>query len=520
MIKKVLASRSDLQKFLFIRGFLISSKRIVKLDDFPFYNNWNEREFGGFWFYWHKLTNVSFQNDGNYFSFLCGHCYHPFSMETDETKILQMFNHSFGTANYHQLLDEITGVYVMGTICDGEMQFYVDAAGMQSAACCTIGSDLYISSHPQLIADILGFQMDSFVKELISYKWYRRVMGPYLPADLTPFSEVKRIVPSIAYHFDGTLSHKRYWPRKEVKPATTQADYQRAIESAADILHRNMELISQKFENPWISLTGGIDSNTTFAAANGLYDRFHTFSYLSAPKEEPDVEAAKKISSAFHIKHHLFEIPQSNEKIQDYDIKVLIQAHNSGYVAPRKENESRKRFYLEENCHCGVEVKSWVSETIRAYWYKHYGRKKFPKLSPKLFRNLYKIFTTNRKLAHKIDRLFAEYIRSYEYDTIPSCYSLADLHFNEVTWGSWGGMNISEMKYCFDITFPYNNRAFLDLLFAVPLDKRISDQHHLDMKKYLNRDLYDMNIRVVNKEETKFRARMLNAIFNINRFLP
>ncbi|MBE6984537.1 MAG: hypothetical protein E7434_02770 [Ruminococcaceae bacterium] len=520
MIKKALASRPDLQKYLFIRGFLISSNRIDKLDDFPFYGNWKEKEFGGFWFYWHNLTNTSFQSDGEHFSFLCGHCYHPFSMETDENKILQSFNHSFGTAKYHQLLDEITGVYVMGTICDGKMQFYVDAAGMQSAACCAVGSKLYISSHPQLIADLHGFEMDPFVKELISYKWYKRLLGPYLPADLTPFSEVKRIVPSIAYHFDGAVSHKRYWPRKEVKTATAPKDYQRVIESAADILRRNMELISKKFDNPWISLTGGIDSNTTFAAANGFYDRFHTFSYLSAPKEEPDVEAAKKIAAAFRVKHHLFEIPQSNEDIRDYETKVLIQAHNSGYVAPRKENESRKRFYLEQNCDCGVEVKSWVSETIRAYWYKYFARKKMPKLSPKLFRNLYKIFTTNRKLAHKIDRIFAEYIRAYEYDTIPSCYSPADMHYHEVSWGSWGGMNISEMKYCFDITFPYNNRAFLELLFAVPLEKRISDQHHLDMKKYLNRELSEMNIRVVNKEETKFRARMLNLIFSINRFLP
>ena len=62
------------------------------------------------------------------------------------------------------------------------------------------------------------------------------------------------------------------------------------------------------------------------------------------------------------------------------------------------------------------------------------------------------------------------------------------MHFNEVTWGSWGGMNISEMKFCFDITFIYNNRKFFDLMFKIPLEKRISDQHHLDMKKYLNPD--------------------------------
>jgi hypothetical protein len=167
-----------------------------------------------------------------------------------------------------------------------------------------------------------------------------------------------------------------------------------------------------------------------------------------------------------------------------------------------------------------VEVKSWVSETIRGYWYKHYGRKTMPKLSAKLYRNLYKIFLTNRKLARKVDRIFEDYIDRYEYRKIPEGYPAADMHYNEVTWGSWGGLNISEMKYCFDITFIYNNRRFLDLMFRVPLEKRISDQHHLDMKKYLNPQLYDLGIRVVNMHETKFRAFALNVIFTINSILP
>lgn len=126
----------------------------------------------------------------------------------------------------------------------------------------------------------------------------------------------------------------------------------------------------------------------------------------------------------------------------------------------------------------------------------------------------------NRSLAHKVDKVFADYIEQFEYKKIPSQYPPADMHYNEVTWGSWGGLSISEMKYCFDITFIYNNRRFLDLLFKVPLSKRISDQHHLDMKKYLNKELYDMNVRVVNMKETKFRANSLNMIFTINSFLP
>lgn len=181
----------------------------------------------------------------------------------------------------------------------------------------------------------------------------------------------------------------------------------------------------------------------------------------------------------------------------------------------------RKRCYLEEHCDIDVEVKSWVSETIRAYWYKHYNRTSMPDLSPKLFRNLYKIFLGNRCMAHKIDKIFADYINKYEYkEAVANGYLPADLHYNEVTWGSWGGLNITEMRYCFDITFLYNNRKFLDSLLRVPLKMRISDEHHVDMKKYLNKELYDMNIRVVNMKETNTRANLLNLIFTLNMWLP
>ena len=94
------------------------------------------------------------------------------------------------------------------------------------------------------------------------------------------------------------------------------------------------------------------------------------------------------------------------------------------------------------------------------------------------------------------------------------------MHYNEVTWGSWGGLNISEMKFYSDITIIYNNRKFLDMLFRIPLIDRISDKHHLAMKKVLNQKLYDMGIRVVNQHETAFRAFCLNAIFTANMILP
>lgn len=511
----------NLKEDLFIRAFLLTDKQIDDTKAFPFYGNWRVEEHCGYYFMAHKLTGMNVIEQNNAAFFILGHAYNPFTMEIDEKIILKRIADAYDTKDYIDKINEITGVFVYGSIVNGVVEFFADPSGMQSACYGVINNHFYLSSHPQLIGDICDLEMDSFVKKLINYKWYGRVMGPYLPADLTPFSEVKRIVPSIQYWCkDKKVTHKRFWYLTENKIAEDPAEYQMVIEQAGDILRNNMALIANKWKRPWISLTGGIDSNTTFAAANGNYDKFETFSYISAEKEIRDAEAAKKIAERFGVKHHEYKIPDNNDEIEDFEARRELFRHNKSYIAELYENEARKKFYLRDHAECDVEVKSWVSETIRAYWYKHYGRKKFPPLSPKLFRNLYKIFILNRSLAHQIDKLFAQYIKDFEYDKIPESYPPADMHYNEVTWGSWGGANISEMKYCFDITFAYNNRKFLDLMFRAPLEKRISDQHHMDVKKYLNKDLFDMNIRVVNMKETDNRARALNVIFTINSFLP
>lgn len=519
--KQMIENREDLQKYLFIRGFLLTNEKL-NLSVFPFYGHWNKAQIGSYFAYTHELQKVSIYNEGQKSFFFFGHAYNPFTMEIDEIKVLKRIAESYGTESYWERLSEVTGVYVYGVVEGSNVSYLVDPSGMQSAYYGRVGNSFYITSHSQIIGDLNStLKINTLTKELLAYKWYHRVMGDYLPGDMTQYDEVKRIVPSINYHFDGSvIKHKRFWPVKNLPTAADREDYKKVIKEAASILRRNMELISRKWEKPYISLTGGIDSNTTFASANGIYDRFKAFSYVSAEKEIIDADAAKKIADYFDVPYLRFDIPENSDEIADFNEIVQIIRHNNGYIINRNDNEYRKRVFLIQHLDCDVEVKSWVSETIRAYWYKHYGRKSFPKLSAKLFRNLYKIFLTNRSLAHKVDKVFEQYIKDFEYESIPSSYPIADMHYNEVTWGSWGGPNISEMKMYSDITFVYNNRRFFDLMFRVPLKKRISDQHHLDMKRVLNKELFDLGVRVVNLKETDTRAFLLNCIFTINCWLP
>lgn len=525
MLKEKLDKRPDLQGSLFRRGFLMSSKSLEgRLNEFPFYGNWKSAELGDLYIYVHNSLNIYVAESKNIKLFLGGHCYNPFTMEHDEVKQLQRIGESYGKPDFWDKISELSGIFVLGWIDqDGNVSVITDPSGMQSSYYGLLNGDFMITSHAQIIGDLYDLRMTDFTKELLAYKWYYRVMGPYLPGDLTQFDNVTRIVPNIVYTWDkntGNVYHKRFYPLTDNPQVKDDAEYYDVIHKAADILKNNAELVLKKWSTRAISLTGGIDSNTTFAACVGNYDKYDTFSYLSAHKETIDVDAAKKIAERFKTKHTVYLIPEDSSELIDFELKKEIIEHNSGYIAPLKDNEVRKRVYLESVFPYDVEVKSWVSETIRAYWYKHYGRSSMPALSPKLYRNLYKIFIANRALAHKVDKVFTEYIEKYDYKKISSDYLPADLHYNEVTWGSWGGLNISDMKYYTDITILYNNRIFLDLLLRVPLEKRISDQHHIDMKEYLNKELWDMHIRVVNMKETTTRARLLNMIFNLNRILP
>ena len=526
-LKEMLQEREDLRRFLFRRGFLLTTDQDIDFSAFPFYGTWSTESFGCFIMAVHpdlKLHRIVRNTHGEEKCFLLfGHCYDPFHMDLEEESILERLSSVFGTDSFQDMVNGLTGIYVLCILTKDGAEYQVDPSGMQSCCCGVVHERFYLSSHPQLIGDICSLSMGELQKELTEYQWYYRVMGPYLPGNMSPFDEIKRVVPNFEYRYslsDSGITHRRFYPLQKITVCTNQESYEDVIRSGADILRNNMLLVTQKWERPAVSLTGGIDSNTTFASANGLYDRIRAFSYVSAEKEIRDMEAAEKIAQHFDVPYSVCRIPEDPKELDDYDEICAVIDHNNGYVAKGVPNEYRKRIYLLRNLNCDVEIKSWVSETIRAYWYKHYGRTTMPPASAKLFRNLYKIFLANRSLAHKIDRVFEEYLREFEYERIPEQYPPADMHYNEVTWGSWGGLNISEMKIYSDITIIYNNRKFLDLMFRVPLEKRISDQHHLDLKKELNPELYDMNIRVVNMKETRMRAFLLNVIFTINSWLP
>ena len=515
-LKKLLDERPDLQQYLFCRGFLVTDDEI-DITGYPFYGNWNRTHVGSLWVYVHKLQKLTVCEEENKKLFLVGHAYNPFTSEIDEKTILSEI-----AKRGIDYINELTGVFFLGIVEEKSMQFHVDASAMQWACYGYINGQLYVTSHMRLVGDLLNLQMTDYATRLVNYKYYHLMFGAYLPGDITCFAELTRLVPNtFVTYSDGSFQVTRFYPAHGIAMCENDNEYEEVITEGARLLKNTLALIPKKWAHPAISLTGGIDSNTTFAAANGNYDKFTTFSYVSMYRESVDAEKAQQISDRFGVKWKRYDVPESNEECADFQAFKAILEWNDGGIGSNKDSDIRKKIVLIKNDVCDVEVKSWISETFRAYAYKYFGRTSFPQnLSARNYTSLYKFFLFNRRLVHETDAYFKQYWEHTALKEHLFNYDETDFFVWEMMHGYKCGLNIGAMKTCFDITLPYNNRKLIDLFLRVPLEKRINDQLHLDLKKLLNKELFDMGIRVINLNETKSRKRKANLYFSVNSKLP
>lgn len=517
----VLDAKPHLRKYLFMRGYLMTTQVQVQ-QGYPFYDSWRHYSFDKYHVYVHPDQTFYCVENEDIICFLIGHAYNPFTMDISETNILQSMADTDHQGRI-QILNQITGIFTIGWIENGTISLATDCAGMQSAYYGDVNGQFYLSSHMQLIGDLCDLQQSDYVKELTAYRFYR-YYGAFLPGDLSAFDELKRIVPNTLVSCTANrFSVGRFYPDRSLVMRTTEREYDEGIRLIADLLHKNMELISRKWGNPAISMTGGMDSKATVAAANGIYDRFGYFSYVSIPGEKIDADAAHRIADAIGVNHWIDSIPDNDDAFDDiHEIALLLQ-HNFGNIGPVNPNDVRKRAFYSRHApeKFDVEVKSWVSEIGRANYYKKFGFRKMPKhLNPRQMTSMYKLFLHNRKLVRQTDDIFADYIRKYDFENIYN-FDASDLFLWEIRYGSWGGQVITcEHKFSFDITIPYNNRQLMELFLSLPLDRRISDQVHYDLIRHLNPAIDKTGITITNYNETKTRMYKEKLYYLVHTHLP
>lgn len=508
----LLEEKTYLRELLFSRGFLFTNDNKIALSEYPFYGQWNHTTLMGYTIAVHSKQKLYVANQNSVGMALVGHAYNPVSanMEISETEIINRAIEIYvkSEQEFHEYFNQWTGIFALFVIEDNAVRIYGDAAGMYTVFYGINKGYIYCASHTNLLGDICQLEFDEYINRLIGYKFYP-LFGKALPGDLTPYATFKRLIPN---HYVNMEEEKwtavRFFPTK--RNALLDMPYDSIIESAADILSNSMDMIHKKWKRPAVSLTGGCDSKTTLACANGKYDKYRYFSYISSDSEAVDAKAAEQICDVLSLSHSTYVIPENDDEFRDICELKKIMEYNSGCIGLDNDNDVRKRAYFLKQDAFDVEVKSWVSEIVRGYYHKRFAKKHFPeKLTPRYATLLYKVFFHNRKLVRDTDKVFDEFLSKYYpawvFDLIP----WYDLFFWEFRMSSWNGLVITgEQQIAYDITIPYNNRILLQLLLSTPIEKRVKDEPHRDIMRFMNPKIADCGISVVNVKHTENRAKL------------
>ena len=507
---------------LYVDGFLLTTdKNVCRCNIGVDWSSWKKYKYYEFGLFVHPAQSVySLLNDKKYYV-LVGHAYNPFTMQSDELEILARLAELFGTDKYQEYFDQLTGLFFYVVIDGCNLVINTDCAGMLPAYYAKINDEVYCSAYAQLIADLCNLNECEYVARIKKSRLFH-LYGWFLPGDMSPYREVRRVVANTEVRYNGEFSCQRFYPNKEYG-IVEDSEYGATVKKIGEIMHNNMLLILRKWKKPQVSLTGGMDSQTTLACASDVQNQFEYYSYISLPREETDAKAARAICDAKHLTHTIFRVDLDKDELEDYDeVDALVERHYS-YLGKGNPNDICKRISLSKQLECDIEVKSWVSEVARASRYKMYGKKKMPKMTARRLSTMYKVFAFNRSDAVATDRCFQRYVDETALKAAIDRYKYPWTEFFvwEIVFGGWGSLALTgEHKLSNDITIPYNNRALLDLMLRTPLNKRISDDLNRDIIKEMDRELFNLNIHVVNGNETKSREIAEKIYFTVHPLIP
>ena len=518
-IKKIMERNPRLREKLFARGFIFTNGVINQMG-YPFYGIWKSSRIEEYYLLVSPKQRFYIRSNDSGTIVFIGHAYNPFSMQEREDIIIDsLITKKFASDEFWDELNELSGIFTLIYIDRDGVYVIGDPTCMQTTFYGYVNGHIYISSHTNLLGDILNLKWDPYVQELSRYRFFS-LLGNALPGDLTQYREIKRLLPNFCLKLkkSGESSIFRFYT-----PASLPLDTDKIAEKASEVLHNNMLLITKKWKKPAISMTGGCDSKTTLSCAKGLYDKFFYFSYISSEAEQVDAEAAHQICEVLKLKHQIYQIPQNDDAFNNIEEIREILEWNTGNIIPNNKNDVRKRAFFADIQDFDVEVKSWVSEIGRAYYSKRFnGRKNFgANPTPRKCTTLYKFFLNNRGLVKKTDLVFEKYLKRYFQTSSNHPIEWQDQFFWEYRVPSWNGLVITgEHRYSFDITIPYNNRRLLELLVSAPFCDRINDTVYQKIREKMNPVIDQTGIAVTNLKHTKNREIAENIYFILHSRVP
>ena len=525
-MQSLLETNLKYQRLLFRRGYLITNDQSLALQGYPFLGHWRTTNLGAVdgrvvSLHHHEDQTVHVLEDALAAVALIGHAYNPFTMQPEEPAILRELLTAWHASDelFWDAVSELTGIHLIVVREDHRLVAVQDCGGMQFCYFGSVGDDLYLTSHPQLVADLRGLEQDPFVTKLIASRTYN-IGNRYLPGNSSAFKELKRLGANtfVALKSDGFTLH-RFFPHVQRAEVTSAIAIQDVVEQCADIMHRNIQLAADKWRRPAMSLTGGTDSKTTLSCTSGLYERYRYFSFHAKPQELVDANAAHAICETLGLEHMIYSIPTKNEDVEGFDVLKSVIDHNTSYFVRLADHEIRKLVFLMRLDDFDVEVKSMVSEITRVFLERKYAIRMPRTLTPRHFSIFQTRYFGDPRLLSESDRRYARYMSEVQLEAPLQGYEHADFFYWEVRLGGWGASVVNAFDLAHPVTIPFNNRKLVTLFLNLPREMRKSDGAHRAVMAVAEPRIHALDINVHNLYFCSYRVWLEKAYY-LYRTLP
>ncbi len=497
-IKQRLDTDPKYREMLFRRGYLLTDAAVWE-NEYPFYGLWKKSALGPYSLYVQEKQTFYIRQKDQLSIAVIGHAYNPFDMKWREEDLCEDLLSAWqqGLTDYFDKVSELTGLHVIILVDHEKIIECQDACSLTGCYFGKIHENVYIAEHPQLIADLCGLSMDPMVEELVESRCYN-IGNRHLPGNKTPYPEIKRLGANTYVQYDGRFSIHRFYPVRPHPEFRTPEEKEQAVHRLGELIHNGLVCGTQKWERCAISLSGGTDSKTTLACANGLYDRYSYFSFHSKPQELVDAQGAQKICHNLGLKHTLYHIPENNSEIPDFDFIKKLLAHSTAYYKNLADNEIRKYVFLHDLDAYDIEMKSWASEVTRVFLERKY-RIRMPKVLNERHCSIFQTrFFGHPKLLKWSDREYYRFLREIGLEKPLFNFEHTDLFYWEVRMGCWGVSVVSSQQLYHRMSMPMNNRKILELFLGMPREERKTDAVHKAIMAHMNQAVIDAAVEIPN----------------------
>ncbi len=515
-IKSRLDREEKYREHLFCRSYILTDAALDCADSYPMYGRWAHISADRYHIYVHPQAAAYCCRRDDRTAVLIGHAYNPFCGETDENRILEtaLASSMQGKAALTDAIDELTGVFVFLLFSGDSIWAIQDSGGQKMLYFGQVNDHIVLTSIPQLAGDLFDLEWDPQIERLLQTKGYFRGSG-FLPGNLSPYRELKRLGANTCLRCDGSgFQIDRIYPRSPRREFNSEKEKSAAVEEMYRLFSANIELCMRKWNRVGLSLTGGMDSKTTFACARPYYGEFFCYSFESKDSEKLDADAAEQISRAVGVEHHRYLIPEDPAQISDYEFLHQIIEHNTSHICKLHPNEIRKYIWLRRQDDFDVEIKSDMSEVGRAYTSRKYHNVKMPRvLDPRHLTITQARYFLEPWAMRFADRAYASFMKETGLAEDIDGYSMHDLAYWEVRMSSWAATSFASQEYIHEITIPYNNRKLLDLFLRFPEAERLVDGPHKRLMQRGNPAVADLDLSVKDSYLGKKRMLMETAYY-------